>query len=113
MSTKHTRKANEVDANGIEVHFSSEVKSAFADLAAAAHFSKDFDADILSIVQDWAAGKPLSVHSVFTALPLIAEETSKHARATGDERAAEAWRELCLKMSEKGFTLTPLRRIGK
>jgi hypothetical protein len=110
--TKHARKATELDANGIEVHFSPEVKNAFADLAAAVHFSKHFDGDILSIVQDWASGKPLSVHSVFISLPLIAAETSRHVRATRDERATEAWREICLKMPEKGFTLTPVRHRG-
>jgi hypothetical protein len=109
----HAHKAAELDARGIEVHFSPRVTSAFADLAAAVHFSKHFDADALSILQDWVAGKCNSVHDVLISLPVIAEETAAHIRATGDKRAEEAWREICLKMSEKGFTLTQERARRK
>jgi hypothetical protein len=113
MVARHTQKAAELDARGIEVHFSPEVRNAFADLAAAVHFSKHFDGDILGIVQDWATGKRQSVYNVLKALPSVAEETSKHIRATGDKRAEEAWSEIGLKMSERGFTLTALRQRGK
>ena len=112
MPTSHARKTTELDPKGVEVHFSPEVRSAFADLAAAVHFSEHFDGDVYSILQDWAAGKPASVHEVFTALPLIAEETTSHIRKTGDERAVEAWREISLKMPEKGFSLTKGRGRG-
>lgn len=109
----HSRKVAEIDARGIEVHFSERVRSAFADLAAAAHFSEHFDGDMLDSVREWGAGRPVSVHEALTSLPLIAEETAKHVRATGDKRAEDAWQEVGLAMSEKGFSLTQARKRGK
>jgi hypothetical protein len=109
----HTRKASELDARGIEIQFSPQMHSAFQDLAAAVHFSEHFDGDMLSVLQDWAAGKRKSVHDILIALPLIAQETFKHIQATGDDRAREAWDEICSQMSEKGFTLTQDRQREK
>jgi hypothetical protein len=105
----HRRKANELDAGEIDVHFSPRVTQAFRDLAAAVHFSEHFDGDIKKIVEDWAAGKPKSIHGVLVALPSIAGETFKHIAATGDERAQEAWDEIGSQMLENGFTLTKAR----
>jgi hypothetical protein len=109
----HRRKANELDASEIDVHFSPRVTQAFRDLAAAVHFSEHFDGDIRRIVQDWAQGKPKTVHGVLIALPSIAGETFRHIAATGDERAQEAWDEIGSQMNEKGFTLTKARVRGK
>lgn len=111
--SSHARKTAEVDSRELLVHFSPEMMSAFSDLAAAVHFSEHFDGDILSIVEGWAAGKDATVYGVLIALPSIAEETFGHVHATGDKRAAEAWREISLKMPEKGFSLAQERRRGK
>ena len=109
----HQRKANELDASEIDVHFSPRVTQAFRDLAAAVHFSEHFDGDIRSIVQDWAQEKPKTVDGVLIALPTIAGETFRHIAATGDERAHEAWEEISSQMNENGFTLTKARIRGK
>jgi sugar phosphate isomerase/epimerase len=113
MTPKHSRKATEMDPRGVDIHFPPEVQRAFADLAAAVHFSEHFDADTLKTVQEWAEGKPASVYDVFTAFPLVAQETFKHIEATGDERAAKAWREIGSELLERGFTLAKERHRGK
>ena len=105
----HSRKVAEIDARDIKVHFSPAVRSAFGDLEAAVHFSEHFDGDILRTVQDYAAGKPKSVHDVLIVLPTIAGETMKHVKATGDKRAEEAWNEIAGQISENGFSLTQER----
>jgi hypothetical protein len=102
-----------MDPRNVEIHFSSEVRSAFADLAAAMHFSEHFDGDMLSIVQEWAADKTPSVLDVLTAFPLIAEQTFKHIHATGDQRAEKAWREIGSELLERGFTLEKYRFMTK
>jgi hypothetical protein len=101
----HAKKLNTLDAAQIEVHLSRDVQQALSDLEAAVHFSEHFDGDIRDILGDWAKGKHPTIHEVLTAFPLIAEETSEHVRMTNDIRAQEAWRELCLKMPERGFEL--------
>jgi ABC-type uncharacterized transport system ATPase subunit len=94
------------------VSFSPQLTQAFADLAAAVHFSQDFDRDIFGIVKDWGQGKTKSLRNVLIALPSIADETVKHIHATGDERAKEAWKEIQLEMAEeRGFSLNS-RRAG-
>lgn len=105
MPPGHRSRLNELDADGIKVHFSSGVKSALADLEAAVHFSEHFDGDAKAILNSWGHEAP-SIHDVMVALPLIAEETFGHVRATGDKRAEDAWRKLCDQMPEHGFTLT-------
>jgi len=83
---------------------------AFADLAAAVHFSEHFDRDIFDVLKGWGDGKKQSLHGVLIALPSIADETLKHIHATGDERAREAWEEIQRKIAEeKGFSLTSPR----
>ncbi|HTV55354.1 MAG TPA: hypothetical protein VMI06_10600 [Terriglobia bacterium] len=110
----HARKTAELDARGIEVHFSERVRSAFADLAAAVHFSDHFDPGMLETLQEWTAGKNESLRGVLISLPIIAKETFTHIQATGDKRAEEAWQEICDQIPEKnGFTLVPHRGRGK
>jgi hypothetical protein len=105
----HARKAAEIDARDIKVHFPPAVTSAFGELEAAVRSSEHFDADILRIVQDYAAGKTKSVHSALITIPAIAEEKMKHVRATGDTRAEQAWHEIAVQMNEGGFSLTQER----
>jgi hypothetical protein len=111
MAASHTSKASsKLDGSEITVRFSPEVTQGFANLAAAAHFSEHFDGDILAIVQDWAAGKRISVRNFMVAFPAIADETFRHIRETGDERAREAWNVIHNKIADReGFTLTDVR----
>jgi hypothetical protein len=113
MPMSHARKASELDPRSVEVKFSPEVRGAFADLAAAVHFSEHFDGDMLGILERWATGTRQTVHDIFISFPLIAEETFKHIHATGDKRAAKAWREIGSEMLEYGFTLEKSRSRGK
>jgi hypothetical protein len=113
MPKSHSRKVTEIDPRSIVVHFSDAVRSAFGDLAAAIHFSEHFDGDIRNELQDWAKGKPRSIHSVLIAFPCIAEETSKHIRATDDKLAQKAWTEITRQMLKDGFTLTKYQSIEK
>ena len=111
MSASHSRKASQMDPRGVNIQFAPEVRQAFGDLAAAVHFSEHFDGEMLKTVQEWAAGKPASVHDVITALPVIAKETFQHVHATGDLKAAEAWGNLGSELLERGFTLEKQRRV--
>ncbi len=112
MSVSHSRRSSELDPASILVSFSPQLTQAFADLAAAVHFSQHFDRDIFGIVNDWGQGKTKSLRNVLIALPSIADETLKHIHATGDERAKEAWKQIQLEMAEeKGFSLNS-RRAG-
>jgi hypothetical protein len=113
MSKSHARRVADVDPDSILVRLSPEVRNAFGDLAAAIHFSEHFDADMRDEVKDWAVGKPRSIRSVLVAFPCIAEETSRHIRATGDKRAEDAWRAIGRQMLEKGFTLVKQHKISR
>jgi hypothetical protein len=106
MPKSHALKTSELDSEKVEIHFSPELKRAYGDLAAAVHFSEYFDPDIQAILRRWSATRAPTLHDVLIALPLIARETFSHIRATGDERAQEAWQEICNNTPEKGFTLT-------
>jgi hypothetical protein len=111
VSTHHRRKATELDAREIEVHFSPELAEAFKDLAAAVHFSEHFDPEIRMNLQDLVKNGGGSLRSVLTSLPTFAEETFKHIAATGDERAREAWSNLATQIWERDrFTLTTKTR---
>jgi hypothetical protein len=112
MSGGHTRKASELDPRKVEIHFSPEVQRAFGDLAAAVHSSEHFDPDMLKTVQEWAGGKPATVQDVMIALPALAQESLKHAQATGDNRAEAAWGAIGSELLEKGFTLSKGRVRG-
>lgn len=96
---------DQLNARQIELHFSSEVRTALRDLAAAVHFSEHFDEDIRVALQRMAESRSTSVHDFVTAFPVIAEETFRHIHATGDVNAKEAWRTLSAQIPEKGFTL--------
>jgi hypothetical protein len=100
-----------MDPRSVDIQFSPEVRSAFADLAAAVHHSEHFDGEMLKTVQEWAAGASPSVHDVITSLPVIAKETFNHVQATGDKRAAEAWGNIGSELLERGFMLDKPRRI--
>jgi hypothetical protein len=100
-----------MDPRSVDIQFPPEVRSAFADLAAAVHFSGHFDGEMLKTVEEWAAGKSPSVHDVITSLPAIAQETFNHVQATGDKKAAEAWGNIGSELLEKGFMLDKPRRI--
>jgi hypothetical protein len=113
MTAGHSRRTAELDATSILVSFSPQLTQAFADLAAAVHFSRDFDPAIFETVKEWGEGKKKTLHGVLISLPSIADETMKHIHATGDERAREAWEEIQLKIAEeKGFSLRNSRRAG-
>jgi hypothetical protein len=108
--TERTRKTETLNPKSVKLHLSDEAQRAFGDLAAAAHFSDHFDGLILSVVDDLASGKALSVEDFVTALPVIAEETFRHIHATGDDKAASAWRAIAEGFSEHGLTLTSEHR---
>ena len=105
-----TRKPQTLSPKSVKLHPSAEAQHAFGDLAAAVHFSDHFDGLILSVVDDLAGGKALSVEDFVTALPVIVEETFRHIHATGDDKAAKAWRAIAEGFSEHGLTLTSNRR---
>jgi hypothetical protein len=102
-----------MDPITVQVHFSKEVRRAFSALAAAVHLSDHFDADMLSVLQDWAAGKKQSVFDVMVAFPAIAKQTFKHIHATGDKRAEQAWGEIGSELLERGFSLARDRGRSK
>ena len=105
----HSRRAAQIDANAIKVHFSPAVTSAFGDLEEAVRTSGHFDRDLLRTVQELAAGADKSAHAVLISLPAIAAETMKHVRATGDAKAEQAWNDIAAQMNEQGFSLTQIR----
>jgi hypothetical protein len=113
MQGKHARRELKLDGRDVEIHFSPRVRDALADLAAAVHFSEHFDPGMRGVLQHWADGKTQSLRDVLTAFPIIAEETFSHIHATNDERARDAWREICNQMPEHGFTLAQKHKRAK
>ena len=113
MPDSHRRKLEDIDPYKVTVRFSPRVKAALADLEAAVHFSKHFDGDGYAILHSWVTGKAPSIREVLVSLPLLAEDTFEHIRMTGDQRAADAWRQICSDMLEHGFTLRQQRGIAK
>ena len=113
MHASRARKETELDPRGVEIRFSPQVRSAFADLAASVHSSEHFEAGVREILERWAEGKTQSVHSFAIALPLIAENTFAHIHATNDKKAREAWEEICSQIPEQGFTLSQRRTIKR
>lgn len=105
----HSRKVSEVNARDIKVQFSPAVTKAFGDLEEAVRGSEHFDWDAHRIIQDLAAETPKSLHSVLIGLPVIAEETIKYVRTTGDRRAELAWEDIAAQINENGFSLTQSR----
>jgi hypothetical protein len=105
MADTHRRKLEELDPDSIRVHFSPRVKSALADLEAAVRLSEHFDRDASAILHSWATGKAPTVGEVMGAFPLIARSTFEHIRATGDQRADDAWHEMGSQLFEGGFKL--------
>jgi hypothetical protein len=95
------------------VHFSPTVRQALQDLDVAVHFDEKFSGDIRPILHEWATGKTPTVHDVLIALPLVAREVFDHIRRVADNRAADAWDDLCSQMAEQGFTLAKQRTAGR
>lgn len=71
------------------MRFSPEVTQQFARLEAMVHDSNQFAPEILSELQDRAAGKPISVKNTIMSVAVIVRETMKHVAATGNTRAKE------------------------
>ena len=110
MTRSHSANVETLNPLAVRVHFSDQVRQAFADLEAAVHFSDHFQSQILLVVQDFANRADVGVGEVIYSLPSIAEQTFRHIHATGDERSRTAWREVCEALpEEKGFTLTRAR----
>lgn len=110
LPQSHRDRTKALDPRNIEVRFSPEVRHTLGDLAAAVRPSRHFKADMFGILRQWAEGEPPSVHHVLVSFSLLAEETFKHIRATGDRRAEEAWSDFASAMSERGFTLEARNR---
>jgi hypothetical protein len=109
MPPDHRRRIDELDPRRVTVQLSPRVRNAFANLAAAVHFSDTFDPGMLQTVSDLAVGKAMSVDDLIGSLPPIAEHTFNHIHATGDERARKAWQEIGHALLEEGFTLVKSR----
>jgi hypothetical protein len=73
------------------------------------HFSEHFDPAIESIVDDVAAGRDVGLSGFLASLPLIAQETFRHAGATGDQRVEEIWKDIAEVFSEHRYTLAQQR----
>lgn len=114
MRNTHRVREEEVNARSLRLHFSASVRQAFGDLEAAVHFSQEFSDDMRAIVNDWAVGRSPTLHDVLIAFPLIAEHTFRHIRATGDQRAQDAWDQLSSQINENGFAVvrSPIRDKG-
>jgi hypothetical protein len=109
MKKSHSSKVGELDPDTTTIDFSPEVRGAFRDLAAAAHFNEKFNGDTLLTIQEYAETKKPSVSELLTAFPLIAKDTFEH----GGKKAREAWDNLGSELVEHGFTLQKGRTRGK
>jgi len=96
----------ELDARDLNVRFSPPVQTALKTLTVIALKSDWFDPEMHAILEEWSSGKPTTIHDVMITLPLIAEQTAEHIKATGDERAKDAWRDLCTQLPENGFIVS-------
>jgi hypothetical protein len=113
VADSHRRKAAkpEPNADEIRVRFSPAMKEIFGELDAAVNGSPHFDAEIRSIVHDWATDAAPPLSTVLTSLPIIAQETFQHIQKSGDQNAAHAWEELSTQMlQEHAFTLVGKQR---
>lgn len=114
---KALRQGEQIDADRVMVQFSPEVLRGFARLEAAVHKSEHFSPDILVNLQEYTAGKPLSVQSALTGIAFFTKEAMEHVNATGDKRAKEALDDLIgnlLGLNKKPpFTLTEARVKGR
>jgi hypothetical protein len=105
MPSSRTPKPGELDPQSVIVEFGPELRRSFGDLADAVRFDENFDADMRSIVEGWAAKGKTSVHDLLAALPVIAAETFKHVQATSNQRAQDAWIDIGIQLAEPDFGL--------
>jgi hypothetical protein len=108
----HVGKVSQSDPRAVLVHFPQGVRSAFSDLAASVHFSDHFDRETLPMLNNWAAGKPVTLEEFVLGMHEVAGELLKHVKATGDERARAAWEEIGGQLIEHGFTIAKRRVRG-
>jgi hypothetical protein len=110
---KASRQEAKLDADRVKVTFSPEVLGALARLESAVRSSEHFSSDIFPNLQEYAAGKPVSVQSALSGIAFFTTEAMKHVNATGDERTKKALDELIgtlLGLNDAPpFTLTEVR----
>jgi hypothetical protein len=93
------------------VKFGPRLRQAFSELADAVSHSKHFDQDMRAMMQEWARGDKVTVHSFMNAFPLFSYDTMKHLRATPDKKVEEAWEEIMLGFGdENAYTITQVKR---
>jgi hypothetical protein len=109
MTGQHSRRETGINARELQVSFSENVKDALRSLTQIAARSEHIDPETYSILKEWSGGKATTVHDVMIAMPLVAEQVAEHIRATDDEGAKDAWRDLCMQMPEEGFTVSQVR----
>lgn len=101
----------ELNTRQLSLRFSPEVREAFHSLAEAVRGSNNFDPETYETLQAWGKEKQTNVHAVITSLPLIAEQMVDHLKVADDPKMTDAWRELCIKLHENGFSVfQPLQR---
>ena len=109
MAGKHAQREKELNARELHIHFSPQVKDAFRSLANATVDSREFDGDIHAVLKGFAGEKSFTLHDVMISLPAIAEEMAAHVHVSSDPAAKDAWRDLCDRMLESGFTVSQAR----
>jgi hypothetical protein len=116
-TARRPRRSTEMDAETVMIQFSPDVVRGFARLEAAVHDSPHFSPDILENLQEYAAGKPLSVHSALTAIAFVTREAMHHVNATGDDSAKRALDsfvgDLLGKDDRPPFAITKIRVPGR
>jgi hypothetical protein len=100
------------------ITFSPAIRQAFADLATTVSINEDFFSErhfheILSIVEEWGAGRKPTIDEFITAFPSIANESIKYIQQTGDLRAKTAWETIALQMVEDKAFILDEPRIGR
>jgi uncharacterized membrane protein YgaE (UPF0421/DUF939 family) len=92
---KRARRVSEIDQKEIQIHFSRDVLRSFNRLEAAVHKSEHYSDELLENLQELSEGKPIpGIGAALTEMALIARETMRHVRATGEQHAEEVLGEL-------------------
>jgi len=71
--------------------------------------SHHISSNLQKTLNDFAAGKALSLDDLVGTLPLLAEQSIRHAVATGDESIARNWHNIASQLVEAGFSLNAPR----